>query len=289
MRLTLTSQTGEINTQEARDYAYACKYAYNQAVMPNKTIYVRDSELKMWDEAQNKLGQSISSVFSDFLKSEYLKDRLEVTTRLSEIQALNALLEDLNSDLNLDLELHPRWRYPILEQASLNHGFKLHRKYSDPHRIMSVIVSPWDFEEKTGRPKALIKFLIMDAVKGFWKGESSVQHVCVDTTVGVSEKLWVMANDLREQLNGLITNFEGRQMSFEELNKQFKNIQPRAVALAQEMVLYDPRLIPYGLSYDSPDIPAVVIAGQSITPPKALSVLRKISRTISELLENLKQ
>ena len=36
--------------------------------MPNKTIYVRDSDLPLWEAAQAKLGESISSVFAQFLR-----------------------------------------------------------------------------------------------------------------------------------------------------------------------------------------------------------------------------
>jgi hypothetical protein len=210
------------------------------------------------------------------------------TARLNELQAINALLEDINSELNLDLELHPLWQYPILEQTSLNQGFKFHRKQTDSNRIMSVIVSPWDFDEKTGYANGLLKLLIMDAVNEFWKGGGSEKHVCVDMAVGVPDKLRSMANDVRRQLDGLSARFESRQISFEELNKQFKNIQPRAEALAQEMVRYDPRLIPDDLPYDSPDIPAVLTMRQSLVEPKALSALRKMSRTFGELLECVK-
>jgi hypothetical protein len=133
-----------------------------------------------------------------------------------------------------------------------------------------------------------MKLVITDAVKKFWKSESGEQHVCVDTTVRLSEKLRAMATDVRGQLDSLITKFEGSQISFEKLNKQFKNIQPRAVALAQEMVRYDPRYIPEDLSYDSPDIPVVLTMRQSLTEPKALPILRRMSRSLGELLESVK-
>ena|ERR1019366_3669567 len=36
--------------------------------MPNKTIYVRESDLPLWDLAQALLGQSISALFAQFLR-----------------------------------------------------------------------------------------------------------------------------------------------------------------------------------------------------------------------------
>jgi len=36
--------------------------------MPNKTLYVRESDLALWDLAQAQLGQSMSALFAEFLR-----------------------------------------------------------------------------------------------------------------------------------------------------------------------------------------------------------------------------
>ena len=36
--------------------------------MPNKTIYVKDADLPLFEQAQELLGESVSSLFSEFLK-----------------------------------------------------------------------------------------------------------------------------------------------------------------------------------------------------------------------------
>ena len=36
--------------------------------MPNKTLYVRESDLALWDLAQAQLGQSVSALFAEFLR-----------------------------------------------------------------------------------------------------------------------------------------------------------------------------------------------------------------------------
>jgi hypothetical protein len=36
--------------------------------MPNKTLYIKDSDLPLFEQAQHELGESISSLFADFLK-----------------------------------------------------------------------------------------------------------------------------------------------------------------------------------------------------------------------------
>ncbi len=41
---------------------------YTYSVMPNKTIYVRDSDLPLFDQAQEQIGESISSLFAEFLR-----------------------------------------------------------------------------------------------------------------------------------------------------------------------------------------------------------------------------
>lgn len=38
--------------------------------MPNKTLYVRESDLPLWDLAQAKLGQNISALFAEFLREK---------------------------------------------------------------------------------------------------------------------------------------------------------------------------------------------------------------------------
>lgn len=37
-------------------------------MMPNKTIYVKDADLPLFEQAQELLGESVSSVFAEFLK-----------------------------------------------------------------------------------------------------------------------------------------------------------------------------------------------------------------------------
>jgi hypothetical protein len=36
--------------------------------MPNKTIYVKDTDLPLFEQAQEQLGESVSSMFADFLR-----------------------------------------------------------------------------------------------------------------------------------------------------------------------------------------------------------------------------
>jgi hypothetical protein len=41
---------------------------YTHIMMPNKTIYVKDADLPLFEQAQELLGESVSSVFAEFLK-----------------------------------------------------------------------------------------------------------------------------------------------------------------------------------------------------------------------------
>ena len=41
--------------------------------MPNKTIYVREDDLPLWEEAQKELGESISALFAEFLRKRINK------------------------------------------------------------------------------------------------------------------------------------------------------------------------------------------------------------------------
>ena len=42
-------------------------------MMPNKTIYVKDSDLPLFEQAQEQLGDSVSSMFAEFLRERVAK------------------------------------------------------------------------------------------------------------------------------------------------------------------------------------------------------------------------
>src|SRR5436305_10666448 len=46
---------------------------YNHRVMPNKTIYVKDADLRVLEQAQEQLGDSVSSMFAEFLRERVAK------------------------------------------------------------------------------------------------------------------------------------------------------------------------------------------------------------------------
>jgi hypothetical protein len=153
--------------------------------LPNKTIYVKDSDLPVWERAQEELGESVSSVFIDYLKerleTEAIRKKARKAGRTDEIQAMNALLTDINAALNLDIELHPFWKYPILDQNTINHGYKLHQKRANPDRIMSLIVWPLDFDN-SGQLNPKTRERIKAAIQKFWNGKTAETHTFVDTT-----------------------------------------------------------------------------------------------------------
>ena len=41
--------------------------------MPNKTIYVKDPDLRLLEQAQEQLGESVSSLFAEFLRERVAK------------------------------------------------------------------------------------------------------------------------------------------------------------------------------------------------------------------------
>jgi hypothetical protein len=153
--------------------------------MPNKTIYIRDADLPVWERAQKELGESVSSVFVDCLKerldTEAGRRKAKKSGRTDEVQAMNAVLAEINTALSLDLELHRFWSYPILDQNTINHGYKLHQKKANPDRIMSVVVWPLDFDD-AGRLDAAVLRKLTAAIRKFWDGKTTDSHVFVDTT-----------------------------------------------------------------------------------------------------------
>ncbi len=153
--------------------------------MPNKTIYIKDSDLPIWDRAQQELGESVSSIFVDSLRerleAEALRKKAKRSGRIDEIQAMNAAIAEINAALDLDIELHPFWRYPILDQGTVNHGYKFHQKKANPDRIMSLVIWPLDFDN-SGKLDASTLGRIKTAIQKFWDGRTKEAHVFVDTT-----------------------------------------------------------------------------------------------------------
>jgi hypothetical protein len=153
--------------------------------LPNKTIYIRSADLPLWERAQQELGESVSSVFVEYLKERLEKERLETKAKrpkkekLDLVKAMDALLAEINSIHNLDIERHPAWSPIILDANTDNIGYKLHQKRANPDRIMSLIVHPFDFE-KDGQLNATTKNRIMVAVEKFWDGKCGDRHMFVD-------------------------------------------------------------------------------------------------------------
>lgn len=151
--------------------------------MPSKTIYIKDSELPIWDRAQQELGESVSSVFVECLKErleiEAIRKKAKKAGRVDEVQAMNAFIAEINAALNLDIELHPVWRYPILDQNTVNHGYKLHQKRANPDRIMSLVVWPLDLDN-SGQLNPTTQRRIKTAIQKFWDGKTTEKHVFVD-------------------------------------------------------------------------------------------------------------
>jgi hypothetical protein len=141
--------------------------------MPNKTIYIKDADLPIWEKAQKELGESISSAFVD-----YLKDRFE---RVDAVTAIDALLAEVKSVHSLEVERHPAWSPIILAADSLNIGYKLYAKRVNPNRVISLLVHPLNFDDK-GYLNAGAKDLITREVLEFWGGGNSEGHKLVDAT-----------------------------------------------------------------------------------------------------------
>lgn len=146
--------------------------------MPNKTIYIRDADLPLWEKAQRELGESMSSGFA-----EYIRDRLERRReeKIDMVQAIDALLSEVNAAHGLGLERHPAWSPFILDANSVNIGYKLHQKQVEPDRVMSLVVGPLDFD-KGGRLVAATKSRITAEVRKFWNGKNTQRHIFVDAS-----------------------------------------------------------------------------------------------------------
>jgi hypothetical protein len=138
--------------------------------LPNKTIYIKDADLPLWDEAQKELGNSISSAFTD-----YLKERINRQRGIDMVHAMDSLLAAINATHRLDIERHPSWSPIILDAKSDNIGYKLHQKLANPDRIMSLVVSPQVFEQD-GQIALATRNRITEEIEKFWDGKCGDRH-----------------------------------------------------------------------------------------------------------------
>ena len=88
--------------------------------MPNKTIYIKNADMPLWDRAQQEPGDNMSSILIDCLK-----ERLE---RADPVRAIDSLLSIINKKYDLDLERHPAWSPVILAMDTDKIGYKLHQR-----------------------------------------------------------------------------------------------------------------------------------------------------------------
>src|SRR4051794_293538 len=58
------------------------------SAMPNKTIYLRDADLPLFEQAQEEFGDSVSSLFAEFLRDRVAKltpDERRIIALISQI------------------------------------------------------------------------------------------------------------------------------------------------------------------------------------------------------------
>ena len=66
--------------------------------MPNKTIYVKDADLELLEQAQEQLGDSVSSMFAEFLRERMAKLTPEENRIIELINRIASTRESLKKD-----------------------------------------------------------------------------------------------------------------------------------------------------------------------------------------------
>jgi hypothetical protein len=76
--------------------------------MPNKTLYVKDADLPLFEQAQEQLGDSVSSMFAEFLRERVTNLKLEegrIVELLNEVShARNTANKERNLPMFIDAE-----------------------------------------------------------------------------------------------------------------------------------------------------------------------------------------
>src|SRR5436305_8026051 len=69
--------------------------------MPNKTIYVKDTDLPLLEQAQEQLGDSVSSMFAEFLRERVARLTPEENRIIELINQIAAARETLKKQRDL--------------------------------------------------------------------------------------------------------------------------------------------------------------------------------------------
>ena len=76
--------------------------------MPNKTLYVKDADLPLFEQAQEQLGDSVSSIFAEFLRERVASltpEESRIVELLNEIgRARDAVKKERNLPVFIDAE-----------------------------------------------------------------------------------------------------------------------------------------------------------------------------------------
>jgi len=86
------------SARTALRYEYTGMYTYK---MPNRTIYVKDADLPLLEQAQEQLGESVSSMFAEFLRERAAKLHPEEGRMIDLINQIAATREMLNQRRDL--------------------------------------------------------------------------------------------------------------------------------------------------------------------------------------------
>jgi len=77
------------------------RITYIHIVMPNKTIYVKDTDLSLLEQAQEQLGESVSSMFAEFLRERVAKLTPEENRIIELINQITTTREALKKQRDL--------------------------------------------------------------------------------------------------------------------------------------------------------------------------------------------
>ena len=78
--------------------------------MPNKTLYVKDADLPLFEQAQEQLGESVSSMFAEFLRERVAgltpeEDRIvELMNEISRAREITSKARNLPQFINAEYE-----------------------------------------------------------------------------------------------------------------------------------------------------------------------------------------
>jgi hypothetical protein len=180
--------------------------------MPNKTVYVRDVDLALWDAAQQKLGESISALFAEFLREKLKK--------------MDAFVHVLHSSAAHNSTSRPEFAVMIAPVQDTGNGGPMKPYYARGNDHLCELLKQWGIPEETIEQ-------IEHELKT--KRSVSVRTPVLRSLVNVHYRLWLKPVEKSGSIVGVVLSAIPTSEGVSQWERKFHSVASLLDALKEEM------------------------------------------------------